>query len=73
MNTDADHLSFHGRHLLNRRDFLSNSAMALGSIALTKTCLAATVYWPLRVPTSIPRGPMHRDVHTFPPGQKTWW
>ena len=35
MKTDADHLSFHGRHLLNRRDFLSNSAMALGSIALT--------------------------------------
>jgi uncharacterized protein (DUF1501 family) len=31
----AEHLSLTGRHLLNRRHFLSNTATALGSIALT--------------------------------------
>ena len=31
----AERLSLTGRHLLNRRHFLSNSATALGSIALT--------------------------------------
>ena len=34
MNHRAEHISPVGRHLLNRRDFLSNSATALGSIAL---------------------------------------
>ncbi len=35
MNPHAEHLSLTGRHLLNRRQFLSNTATALGSIALT--------------------------------------
>ena len=35
MKQPAEHLSFTGRHLLNRRDFFSNTATALGSIALT--------------------------------------
>ena len=34
MSNHAERLSLAGRHLLNRRDFLSNSATALGSIAL---------------------------------------
>lgn len=32
---EAEHLSPHGRHLLGRRQFLSNNATALSSIALT--------------------------------------
>jgi hypothetical protein len=36
MNPNAEHLSLTGRHLLDRRQFLSNTATALGSIALTK-------------------------------------
>jgi len=36
MTSDAEHLSTAGRHLLDRRGFLSNSATALGSIALTQ-------------------------------------
>lgn len=32
---EAEHISLQGRHLLGRRDFLSNSATALSSIALT--------------------------------------
>ena len=35
MNYSAEHFSLTGRHLLNRRQFLSNTATALGSIALT--------------------------------------
>ena len=35
MNPHAEHLSLAGRHLLDRRRFLSSSATALGSIALT--------------------------------------
>lgn len=35
MNPSAEHLSLAGRHLLDRRRFLSDSAIALGSIALT--------------------------------------
>ena len=35
MNQHADHLSNHGRHLLDRRGFLSSTATALGGIALT--------------------------------------
>jgi hypothetical protein len=35
MNHSAEHFSLTGRHLLNRRQFLSNTATALGSIALT--------------------------------------
>ena len=35
MNHSVEHLSRHGRHLLDRRNFLSHSATALGSIALT--------------------------------------
>ena len=31
----AEHLTPHGRHLLNRRAFLNGTATALGSIALT--------------------------------------
>jgi uncharacterized protein (DUF1501 family) len=34
MNHRAEHISVPGRHLLNRRQFLSNSTTALGSIAL---------------------------------------
>ncbi|MCG6156551.1 DUF1501 domain-containing protein [Rubinisphaera margarita] len=36
MTSDAEHLSTAGRSLLDRRSFLSNSATALGSIALTQ-------------------------------------
>ncbi len=36
MNLSAEHLSKQGRQLLDRRRFLSNTATALGSIALTK-------------------------------------
>ncbi|MCB1091623.1 MAG: DUF1501 domain-containing protein, partial [Verrucomicrobiae bacterium] len=35
MSPFAEHLSFSGRHLLDRRRFLGQSATALGSIALT--------------------------------------
>ncbi len=35
MSTHQEHLSIAGRHLLDRRRFLSSSATALGSIALT--------------------------------------
>ena len=35
MSAGAEHLSTAGRVLLDRRQFLSNSATALGSIALT--------------------------------------
>ena len=35
MNSRPEHLSNHGRQLLDRRGFLSNSTAALGSIALT--------------------------------------
>ena len=35
MNHSVEHLSRHGRHLLDRRNFLSHSTTALGSIALT--------------------------------------
>lgn len=36
MNHNAEHISSHGRHFLDRRSFLSGTATALGSIALTK-------------------------------------
>ncbi len=36
MTSDVEHLSTAGRSLLDRRSFLSNSATALGSIALTQ-------------------------------------
>ena len=35
MSLDAEHLTLRGRHLLDRRQFLSHSATGLGSIALT--------------------------------------
>ena len=35
MTSQSNPVSPTGRHLLNRRDFLSNTATALGSIALT--------------------------------------
>jgi len=64
MKHPAEHLSLTGRHLLNRRRFLANTATALGSIALTKLLgtdglLAASTLDPLIDPSRpfAPRAP----------------
>ncbi len=36
MDNQAEYISSHGRSLLNRRDFLRQSGMTLGGIALTQ-------------------------------------
>jgi len=71
MNYPAEHFSRNGRHLLNRRKFLSDTATALGSIALTNLLgLDGLLAAPAPAPMIDPSHPFAPRLPHFAPKAK---